>query len=77
MPGALEGPTVIACSTTTARVETPEGDVELIAQHVIVEGERPTLPPAPKLGEHDLALRHEFRGRPDAIRRGAAGGTKS
>jgi crotonobetainyl-CoA:carnitine CoA-transferase CaiB-like acyl-CoA transferase len=64
-------------SATTARVETPEGAVELMAPPVIVDGKRPALGPVPKLGEHDQALRHEFRGRPDAIRRGAAGGTKS
>ena len=77
MPGALEGPAVIARSTATARVETPEGDVELMAPPVIVDGERPALRPVPKLGKHDQALRHEFHGRPDAIGRGAAGGTRS
>jgi len=63
-------------SATTARVETPEGDVELMAPPVIVDGKRPALRRVPKLGEHDQALRHEFCGRPDAIRRGAAGGNK-
>jgi crotonobetainyl-CoA:carnitine CoA-transferase CaiB-like acyl-CoA transferase len=64
-------------SATTARVETPEGAVELMAPPVIVDGQRPSLRRVPRLGEHDQPLRHEFCGRPETIRRGLARGAKS
>jgi crotonobetainyl-CoA:carnitine CoA-transferase CaiB-like acyl-CoA transferase len=64
-------------SATTALVKTPKGPVELMAPPVIVNGKRPSLGPVPGLGEHDHALRDEFRDRPDEVGRGVAGGSKS
>ena len=47
-------------SLITARVETPEGSVEVVASPVIVNGKRPALGRVPRLGEHDETLRGEF-----------------
>jgi crotonobetainyl-CoA:carnitine CoA-transferase CaiB-like acyl-CoA transferase len=50
-------------SAQFSRVETPEGIVDLLAPPVIVDGKRPSLGRVPRLGEHDGALREEFRPR--------------
>ena len=52
-------------SAITLPVETPAGEVEVLAPPTMVDGRRPTLGRVPGLGEHDAALRAEF-GSPDA-----------
>jgi crotonobetainyl-CoA:carnitine CoA-transferase CaiB-like acyl-CoA transferase len=47
-------------SASTAWVETPYGDVQVLAPPVIFDGARPKLGRVPRLAEHDEALRREF-----------------
>jgi crotonobetainyl-CoA:carnitine CoA-transferase CaiB-like acyl-CoA transferase len=54
------GDLMVHRSATTATVETPGGAVELLAPPGIIDGERRSLGPVPKLGQHDEAFRKEF-----------------
>lgn len=47
-------------ATTVLAVETPLGEVEVLAPPAIVDGERARARPVPALGQHDAALRAEF-----------------
>ena len=48
-------------SATRTTVETPAGEVEMLASPVIVDGERARFGRVPALGEHTEALRREFK----------------
>ncbi|MFD1704915.1 CaiB/BaiF CoA transferase family protein [Methylopila henanensis] len=58
-------------AATTLPVETPAGVAEVLAPPAIVDGRRPALGRVPALGEHDDALRAEFRAVRE-VRSGAA-----
>ncbi len=59
-------------SLTTAKIETPEGEIDVVAPPVIVDGRRPTLGRVPRIGEQDAALRREFKPATVDMRNGAA-----
>jgi len=44
----------------TLPVETPKGNVELLAPPTLIDGQRASLGRVPALGEHDEGLRAEF-----------------
>jgi len=47
-------------AATALPVQTPQGEVEVLAPPAIVDGERVRSRPVPALGQHDAALRAEF-----------------
>ena len=47
-------------AATTLPVETPAGDIEVLAPPAIVDGRRARMRRVPELGEHEAALRAEF-----------------
>jgi crotonobetainyl-CoA:carnitine CoA-transferase CaiB-like acyl-CoA transferase len=47
-------------AATTLPVETPAGDIEVLAPPAIVDGQRARMRRVPELGEHEAALRAEF-----------------
>lgn len=59
-------------SLATAEVETPGGNVIVVAPPVIIDGARPKLGRVPKLGEHTDMVRREFGSGHVAQHKGAA-----